>query len=1796
MSSASRARVLILSLSGFLLCSMAAAQVSLTTPGSPYLQDFNTLASSGTSSTLPTGWVLSESGTNANTTYTADNGAGTSGETYSYGATSAAERAFGGLQSGSLIPTIGASFTNNTGATITSLAISYMGEEWRLGTRNRFDTLTFQFSTNATSLTTGTWTSYPALHFTTKDTSGTAGARDGNAAAYRTSKSSTLTGLSIGAGATFWIRWSDFNASGADDGLAVDDFSLTPYGPALYRSAGSGAWDAAATWEVSLDNGTSWGAAASTPTSADGTITVRSPHTVTVTASVAADQLTVAAGATLAVNGGVTFTIADGAGTDALVNGTLSTAGTINGAGAIAVNGGSFRIEEGGWGGNTNAYAYDATGTLVFNTTTGPYGVNSDAVYWPDPITNVTVQNTGGVQMNTTRTVSGTFQTSAGVTNAGNLTLGGTVQISAGGYVSPAPVYAGTASLVYASGGSYGVSSEWTGTGGVGSGVPRSITILNGTSVTLPATDRGVTGDVTITSGSILLNAVSGDLYVGGNLTLTAGTFVPNNRAVFFNGPGAQSISGVGSFDYLLVAKSGGTLTLANDVAVTQGLTLTSGLVATGAYRLALGTGAFAARTSGHVVGTLEKSYGAGTQSFTYPIGDALNYTPVELANFAVTTPGSVAASTTAGDHPGLGTSGINPALSVNRYWTLTKDAGLAFTTYDPTFTFVPGDVDGGAATGNFIVGRNTGGTWFGTSTGTRTSTSTQATGVTSFSEFAVGEPAGFTITAAAFGTGTIAPSGSVGVLSGGSQTFTMTPDSGSHIDSVVVDGVNQGAIASYPFTGVTANHAITAYFSVNTYTLTASASGNGTIAPPGTTTLPYGSSQTYTITPDPGHHCDSVVVDGVNLGPLPGYTFPAIDSNHTIAAWFSINIYTITATASGGGTITPTGAVGVTYGADTTFTLLPAANHHVDSLVVDGVNLGPVTSHNFTAVSSNHTIAAWFSIDTFTILATFTGSGSITPSGSVTVPWGGDTTFTMSAAPGWHLDSVVVDGADAGPVPSYGFTGVTGPHTIAAYASVNVDTITATAGPGGSITPSGAVVVTEGASQTFTVTADTGFHCDSVLVDGVNQGALASYVFLSVTGNHTIAAYFSVDMFPIVALAVGTGQISPADTVAVPYGGTQMFTVTPDSGSHCDSVVVDGVNLGVLTSYSFTGVDTSHAITAYFSVTMYTITATVVGNGSISPAGSVPVAHGASQAFSVTPDPGYHLDSLVVDGVNQGPWTAYTFTGVTGPHTITAYLSVNSYTITALADSGGAIAPPGAVGASYGANVTFTITPGLGHHIDSVVVDGVNQGVITTYTFYAVAANHVIRAWFSVDMFTIVATAGANGSITPSGAVGVPYGSDVTFVMHGDRGFDVLDVSVDSVSEGDVTSYTFEDVTEDHTIEVTFEPVDVYVTLPPDSIIAKNPATHRYWKPARRYRHEMPNWGNLITEVVYQGGFQPGATESDMAGGMRVGVSYMYPVTATGWKPVKDSADAMAWIRLTKWDARKNVGKNSNALQKTLEDRTGVHDADPRGFDYFGYPDESARPLVRQLLLLPPKKHNNALFAEQVALKFNIAASQLGKTPPGFGELLYENDGHPCDEKSIVAIAAMTDTALTRWWETDESLYSDLYDAIYDINRAFLTPVDTFLFNAGGQLLLNGQVELEDVPFLKRDTAAVIRHLARTTEATESEEDYEDEAFEDGPPVAAKLYQNYPNPFNPSTTVSFRLLEPSSVTVAVYNILGQQVANILQNEEMDEGYQTVEFVPNGLATGVYFCRIDVRGEGDAGLRSVLTNKMVLVK
>jgi hypothetical protein len=202
------------------------AQVSITNGSFTYLQDFDGLVNTGTgtwtnNSTL-SGWYASL------TSYTANNGSSNAGSLYSYGTTSATDRALGGINTNAL-GTIyyGIRLKNDTGSDINSISISFDGEEWRDQNANdQSVTFSYQIGATVTSLTAGTWTNVTALDFTSPQ-SISAGQLDGNAAANRVAGISNTISLTIPAGQEIMLRWLDDNATANDHGLSIDNFSIT---------------------------------------------------------------------------------------------------------------------------------------------------------------------------------------------------------------------------------------------------------------------------------------------------------------------------------------------------------------------------------------------------------------------------------------------------------------------------------------------------------------------------------------------------------------------------------------------------------------------------------------------------------------------------------------------------------------------------------------------------------------------------------------------------------------------------------------------------------------------------------------------------------------------------------------------------------------------------------------------------------------------------------------------------------------------------------------------------------------------------------------------------------------------------------------------------------------------------------------------------------------------------------------------------------------------------------------------------------------------------------------------------------------------------------------------------------------------------------------------------------------------------------------------------------------------------------------------------------------------------------
>ena len=236
----------------FLLAAIVAAGSSLRatdsgvglialTNSAPVFQDFDSLSSSTTpSGVLPDGWYLTElptaAGAGGDGQYAVGTGSSATGGAYSFGLLSNPERALGSVGSGSALSVhYGAKLTNAGSGPITALTITFDGEMWRRGNSipPNGDRLTFAYSLDAATLGVGTFTPVPALNFASLaasclNVSGTtaAGATNGNTATCRMPIAATISGLAVNPGTSIWIRWTDGDNAGSDDGLAIDNVSI----------------------------------------------------------------------------------------------------------------------------------------------------------------------------------------------------------------------------------------------------------------------------------------------------------------------------------------------------------------------------------------------------------------------------------------------------------------------------------------------------------------------------------------------------------------------------------------------------------------------------------------------------------------------------------------------------------------------------------------------------------------------------------------------------------------------------------------------------------------------------------------------------------------------------------------------------------------------------------------------------------------------------------------------------------------------------------------------------------------------------------------------------------------------------------------------------------------------------------------------------------------------------------------------------------------------------------------------------------------------------------------------------------------------------------------------------------------------------------------------------------------------------------------------------------------------------------------------------------------------------------
>jgi len=432
-------------------------------------------------------------------------------------------------------------------------------------------------------------------------------------------------------------------------------------------------------------------------------------------------------------------------------------------------------------------------------------------------------------------------------------------------------------------------------------------------------------------------------------------------------------------------------------------------------------------------------------------------------------------------------------------------------------------------------------------------------------------------------------------------------------------------------------------------YTITASAGQDGTISPSGSISVAAGTDEWFTVTPNAGYFISSVTGCGASMeGSFGGlgtnYSTDPINGNCTVFASFAPKLPGVAIPgAKIINAISNTADMGYAMDGrtDTIWnSLAPPQPTWIDidlggNYVVDTVALNPAqlpngpSTHNIYARTEN---GNWFLIGT---IQQYTSDGQ----------WFWQS-FPNQNTP---VRYVAINTDNAG-----------GPGSWVAWREIKVTaranqpvtyTVTASAGAGGTISPSGNISVAPGKTQTFTVTSNPGYTIASVTGCGVYRSgdfgpsSGLSYTTESINGNCTVVASFKSSTpanYTVTASAGAGGTISPSGNISVAPGTVQMFTVTPNAGYTIASVTGCGVTAGTTFGGSQRFYETDYingncTVTASFKAISYTVTASAGAGGTISPSGNISVAPGTAQTFTVTPNPGYTIASVTGCGVTTG-------------------------------------------------------------------------------------------------------------------------------------------------------------------------------------------------------------------------------------------------------------------------------------------------------------------------------------------------------------------------------------------------------------------------------------------------------------------------------------------------------------------------------------------------------------------------------
>ncbi|MBI5216177.1 MAG: T9SS type A sorting domain-containing protein [Ignavibacteriae bacterium] len=280
--------------------------------------------------------------------------------------------------------------------------------------------------------------------------------------------------------------------------------------------------------------------------------------------------------------------------------------------------------------------------------------------------------------------------------------------------------------------------------------------------------------------------------------------------------------------------------------------------------------------------------------------------------------------------------------------------------------------------------------------------------------------------------------------------------------------------------------------------------------------------------------------------------------------------------------------------------------------------------------------------------------------------------------------------------------------------------------------------------------------------------------------------------------------------------------------------------------------------------------------------------------------------------------------------------------------------------------------------------------------------------------------------------------------------------------------------------------------------------------------------------------------------------------------------------------DVLKTLVANAGKVGKQI-----LQDSAASCFDKFdkakGTADRLGKATTGNLKTMGPDKQRNRLAGSAVMLSVNLAMSETEKIPAGLGQLQINKPTSPFHSLTVDSLLAKANQFLSYCPTGGAYTADELADEIDAFNAAFEGDLDTASWS-GGKVIYTGVKAVGDLGGVYvRDAGITPKVLPGVANYSET-------------PYTFSLGQNYPNPFNPNTTIQFTLPTDGLVTIKVFNLLGQEVATLVNNEEYTEGIQELNFDATNLSSGIYFYRINVNDINTGEVAFEELKKMVLMK